>query len=242
MARRLLIIEDHVTFTELIKKELRNRQVSGPAVEVRSHLGLLDDWPHPHEFDQFSMVLVDAYAGEPQQRDHRESIFVGLEVLERLQRIADERGRRERSTTMCPVTVYSTNMGDPAVNIPAREYGIVRACIETDQLISNVVRLLTGEKVSASALVPGPVAADYRELGVGPAARVAEAYHRMRERPDAWELVWRPDFDTSSRSGFAPEPKVREFINDTVRPLLDIEVKHYKPVVEVMRKVAGLPR
>lgn len=221
---RYMLIEDRLSYVKAVQTTLHRAQVSiGQGdLTVQSHRHALAAPSTDAQFSSAELVMLDACDYDSQQEDPTASRFSALDLCERIAGLTDPPR----------VVVYSTSMSRPEVNIPVREYSFVRACLDHNELLSYLPQLVRGESVVGR--IPPPGASDYRDLGVGPRAQVAAAYHLIRTRPDAWELVWRPTMTK------APDA-TREWINDRIRPLLDISTPNYKPAIEVIKRVAGLP-
>lgn len=222
---RYVMIEDRLSYVDSALERLRRAVPGGlekGALAFSSHRKVLADSAGLELLADAELVLLDAYDYDSQQEDPTASKAGALHVCEQLSQLAKPP----------PVVVYSVYIRSPEINIPIREYPFVTTCLDHHQLLESLPELIAGRPPQSDAAPPTP--ADYRDLGVGAGAQVTRAYHLYRTRPDAWELVYRDGYNGARRT--------REWINDRVHPLLDIAVQSYKPVVEVMRRISGLPR
>jgi hypothetical protein len=219
----VVLIEDGLTMATDLFHQLRS--LIGPSGQ---RVRLLETFDHDRalrwgRWPEADVVLLDAYFSDRQRRDPSASMFAGLEVAERL----------STCQPMPKVIGYSGLARRPEVNIPFREPGSVVALFDLVGLVDNLGSAIW-DTVPVGKLKE-PVPADYEALGVSPNARIAEALSLMRQRPERWEVI------AGIEKNRNPPPKVREFVNDRIRPLLGIEEPYYRLAIEVLRRVTRLP-
>lgn len=218
----VVVVEDGGTMGRTMVRQLQDLEHEGKRVRV---LDWLDHdaalgWNRWSEAD---VVFIDAYFSDRQRRDRAASLFAGLEV-------ADMLARRYPSAR---VVAYSELARRPEVNIPFHEPSSVVGLYDLLGLVQHL-RSSVWDEAPIGQVEP-PTKQDHESLGVAVGARIVDALALMRSSDERWELI-------AQTSGFRkPAARVRDFVNDRVRPLLGIEVRQYRLSVSVLQRVTGLP-
>lgn len=216
----LVMVEDRVSLARALTRRVMEESPNHRLVCL-DHEEAIEP-PAERALGRADVIVVDCKDRGRQQVDPSASQLASLDVLDRLSAMGSP----------ARVYTYSTDMAQPAVNIPIREYPIVLGSLTVPQLLVGLPDMLAGK--SPEAQVPPPVDADYDRLQVGREAKVASAHQLMKRRPDAWELIWQ-------RWPAAPTRATRAWVNRNVGPLLDANRSDCRHVVSVLRTVAGLP-
>jgi len=222
MTTRAVIVEDRGSFGPALARSLEQH---GVAARWIPHTVALEQ--EAETLAAADLLFVDALDLDRQQSDATQSRLASLDLLMRLG--ATPEPRRPR------VTVYSTVMERPELNIPLRQAGVAARYFTVEALTANVAEIALGATL-ADKQVRAPTAVDWHtlhpDLPVG--ADVAAAHQRIRDHDRAWQQIWDPA---------APFDKAAQvWVSRNVLPLLQLpSTSGYRVAIEVIRKVAGLP-
>lgn len=224
----MLVVEDRLAYSKTVfhavKDATDHRQPprTARAVDLVGHGELLAN-PSVLTRRQVDVVLLDAFETDRQRDEPQAPLYAAIDVLDLI-----ERERRD-----VRVVLYSQAIDDPAVHLIAREYPMITTLIAPDHLLYNMASVLWDDHPDGAL---GPATdADFAALGIGSGARLRNALNAARSRDDVWQVV------VEGANSSATHPRVRDFLNSSVRPHLDMPTPGYKAVVDVLQRIIGPP-
>lgn len=223
----VLVVEDRLAYSKTVFHAVKDAVDpdglgrTARALDLLSHGELLAN-PGILAAREIDVMLLDAFETDRQRDNPLAPLYAALDVLEAV-------AAQPHPTQ---VVLYSQAIDDPAVHLIAREYDSVRALVAPDQLLFEMASVLWAKTPVG---IRPPRQQDFDDLGIGPNASLRSALNAARGREDVWDLI------VNGWTSTATHPRVRDFLNTTVRAHLDVPTPGYKAVVDVLQRIIGPP-